>query len=470
MRNRYNSIFITKVILLFSALSLMVCFIAESRDFVAPDSKDYILLADSLAAGQGYYHSGEPEIFRAPGYPFFLVPFRYFFPNTVLPVILVQILLGASSLFLLWRLAVTVFEDVRIAKIAVVFQLFSVTSLVFINKVLSETLFTCLLLFLLVLSEWLLKNLRKSQNADIGACCELSRKEYFSAFLCGLTAGSLAFIRAIFLPFFLLYLIYMLVRLLDIKHLSNGRCLRSSQMVVFMLLLIIPFSVIIGGWTVRNKKVANYAGFSSVGAINIYRYYACALMASNNHISFTEQQAVCDANLAKLSTQQERADFSLREGLAEIKKAPFKYLYLHLRSDMNTLLPAVGDLYRLFGIEIGGKGTLGVINSQGIAAGVKHYFSGNWGLFFLALPLVFILLGKYLAAGAGVVACFKPSFNLTLCFYLAVIIYFVAVPGAVSHPRFRVPVEPLLSLFAAAGIVFIVRLCIRRRIMAGQEE
>ena len=434
----------------FIAVAFVIAFLPGSADrFIDPDSKDYILLADSLAAGHGYFHDGQPEIFRAPGYPFFLTPFRYFFPNTVLPVIIVQILLGTCSLFLLWRLVLTVFDDTRIAKLALLFQLFSVTSLVFINKVLSETLFTFLLLLLLLLSENLLKNLRDSQDTAV----RFSGKNILITLLCGVIAGLLGFIRAIFLPLFLLYLLYMLVSFLNIKRHSDQQSFLIPKAVLFLLLLILPFSIFIGSWTVRNIKVANYAGFSSVGTINIYRYYACALMASNNDRSFAEQQAICDANLAKCSNQQEQATYSLKHGLPEIKKSPLKYMLLHLKSDMNTLLPAVGDLYALLGFKIGGKGTLSVINSQGILAGIKHYFAGNWGLFIIALPLVAILFIKYLSAVVGCFSVFKPKFNLTLCFYALAIIYLIVIPGAVSHPRFRVPVEPLLSLFAALGVI-----------------
>jgi len=52
---------------------------------------------------------------------------------------------------------------------------------------------------------------------------------------------------------------------------------------------------------------ADYAGFSSVGSINIYRYYACVLLAEDEGVPFAERQSRCDAELAALGSQAERA-------------------------------------------------------------------------------------------------------------------------------------------------------------------
>ena len=131
---------------------------------------------------------------------------------------------------------------------------------------------------------------------------------------------------------------------------------------------------------------------------------------------------------------------------------------MHLKANINTLLPAVGDFYAIMGKNIGGKGTLSVINSSGIVAGIKHYFAGNWGLFFLALPLIFILMAKYILATTGGIKALIPSkINPTTVMYIVFVLYMITVPGIVSHPRFRVPIEPMLSLFAAIGVVFVVK-------------
>jgi hypothetical protein len=180
------------------------------------------------------------------------------------------------------------------------------------------------------------------------------------------------------------------------------------------------------------------------------------LLAKNNNRSFEEQQGICTAEIAERGSQAKQAEFAVRKGLPLILKEPVRYFFLHLKTDVSSLLPDVGDLYRLLGFKIGGSGTLSVIRSRGILAGVKHYFDGKWGLFIAALPLMILLAAKFAAAFFGMVAAFKSEQRTTLLFFSLIIIYMLAVPGAVSHPRFRVPVEPLLSLLAAFGALRLI--------------
>jgi hypothetical protein len=460
LKNRYLFIVIACY-----ALAHIVVFAAGFGDasrFVEPDSRDYLVLADSLVVGKGYVHAGEPEIFRAPGYPFFIAPLRWLFPDSVVPIIVVQIVISCGSLILLWRLASLSFGE-AVAKWAVAIQACSVVSIVFANKVLSETLFTFVLLSFFLLLEMALKAF-----ADGG---RVFSKRVLSLFLAaGAAGGALVFIRAIFLPFFPLALFYVWWRSGSVvakkpaesADTGSRNPRRFGVRAALLGGMVAPFCLIVGGWTVRNVVTADYAGFSSVGSINIYRYYACVLMAENEGVSFAERQARCDKELSALGSQAERARYSVEKGAPVLLKSPVRAVVSHLKADISSLLPDVGDLYRMFGVEIGGGGTLSVIRGQGVFAGVKHYFDGKWLLFFLSLPFVGILFAKYALSAIGSVNIFRPRFNLALLFYAVFAAYMLAVPGAVSHPRFRVPVEPLLSIFAALGIVSVFLLAKRR--------
>ena len=111
------------VISLLSGLTLMFVASSDESRFIDPDSNDYINLADSLVAGKGYSQDGEPEIFRAPGYPLLIAPLRWAFPGTVLPIVVLQIIINASTLLILWHLAGKVFSpSPKIAKFATVLQ------------------------------------------------------------------------------------------------------------------------------------------------------------------------------------------------------------------------------------------------------------------------------------------------------------------------------------------------------------
>jgi len=439
--------YVLGVSMLLNLAVAFLCYNHESR-FLDPDSNDYIQLADSLALFHGYTKGDEPEIFRTPGYSFFLAPFRYIFPHSFFPIIIFQSILGTISVFLLWSLVLSLtHNNLTIAKIAVIFQVISLPSIVAVNKILSETLFTFLLLLSLFLLNKTLINIKDKTQSN-------SNKKYLFAAATGTIAGLTLLVRAIFLPLFPLFILYLYFQ-------GSSYIQKENKTLIYKIILImlLPYILTFAGWKMRNHINTGYNGFSSVASINIYRYYACALLARQKGISFSQQQKICDANLSTAGNQVQQANYAIKHGLPILKSAPFTYLFIHIKTDINTLLPAVGDLYALIGKNIGGKGTLSVINSKGIIAGIKYYFSENWTLFFLALPIVFILILKYMLALIGVAkTILTKEILLTSLLYILLITYMILIPGTVSHPRFRVPVDPLLSLFAAVGLYYCSQL------------
>jgi 4-amino-4-deoxy-L-arabinose transferase-like glycosyltransferase len=67
------------------------------------DGRDYDALGLSLATGSGYMVQGQPNTFRAPGYPFFLAGVYALFGHSVAAVKVLQSALGAlTCLLMLW--------------------------------------------------------------------------------------------------------------------------------------------------------------------------------------------------------------------------------------------------------------------------------------------------------------------------------------------------------------------------------
>ncbi|MCK5844143.1 MAG: glycosyltransferase family 39 protein, partial [Victivallales bacterium] len=421
------------------ACRLALAFIAAADQsvFVDPDSNDYIKLADHLAAGVGYTKGDEPEIFRAPGYPFLLSFFRRLFPDDFIPMVLFQALLSVGTIFLLWRLALLLGgDDRRLANFAVMFQCLTLTSIVFSNKILSETLFTFLLTASLLMLETSLKRLECSSAES-----DETGNPLLPAILAGCALSAALMTRAILLPLIPLFAVYISVRIVFADNDRAKACGRAAgedsdeteirwrvslksrlaKAALPTLLFLLPVVVAYGAWSFRNLKTADFAGFSSVARINIYRYYACLLLAKNNGRSFDEQQGICTAELEAQGPQAKQAEYAVRKGLPVILREPLRYFFLHLKTDVSSLLPDVGDLYRLLGFEIGRSGTLSVIRSRGILAGVKHYFDGKWGLFAAALPLMVLLIAKFAAAAFGTLAAFKSKQRVVLLFFAVVI-------------------------------------------------
>lgn len=134
---------------------------------------------------------------------------------------------------------------------------------------------------------------------------------------------------------------------------------------------------------------------------------------------------------------------------------PLRYVYLHLKSDLNNFLPDVTDLTEILGLTVGGKGTLGVLNQSGLLAAIRHYFGRNVWLLGAFFPLILLIGLIYLTDILGVVAFVKRHNWFALAVLLFPIFYLMLIPGAPSEPRFRVPAMPYFCLLAGVGLEII---------------
>lgn len=208
----------------------------------------------------------------------------------------------------------------------------------------------------------------------------------------------------------------------------------------------------------RNYTSTGYLGFSTVSSITLYRYNACAILAKQNNITFAEQQDICDSKLSEFKNQAERAKFAKSEAFKIIFSTPVLYAYLHLKGNINNFLPSTGHLLKSLGYDIGGRDTLRTINSKGIIAGIKCYFNGQWSLFIIAILLALILFIKFILLLLFFLIRWRKLFYLKHLFYILIMLYFLMLTGPDSHPRFRVPMEILISIYAGAGLVTLVLL------------
>jgi hypothetical protein len=146
-----------------------------------------------------------------------------------------------------------------------------------------------------------------------------------------------------------------------------------------------------------------------------------------------------------------------REGLKVILRRPLTYAAIHLRTTLNVFLPGATDVLEVAGATAGRRGTLGVLQREGVLAAVRHYFGGAMWALWVCVPMLLIEGAKYLAALAGLLARVRRRMNRPLWLILLAGACLVLLPGPPAHARFRVPVEPLLSLAAGAGVVWLAR-------------
>lgn len=429
------------IILFLSALAVRMGFAFfsyKNNTVLAPDSHDYIRLANSLVESFSYGLNSS-EIFRVPLYPGFLSLIKFITPSAFISAALIlQSFLDSLSTLMIFFLTAKLFKfnhgKLFFPLISGFLYAFSPLAITCSSLILSETLFNFILLLFLIAVSY------------IGT----DRKAYLLYFVIGLLMSALTFTRVVFIPLSFLFVIFIFFKTKNFKA-----------------VLICAFScyAILFAWSLRNYIYSGYAGISTVSAINTYRYNACALEAQINKKAFNEVQTEFDSKLTSFKTQNTQAHYAVEEGWKIIMGHPFKYSLIHFRTSLSSLLPASGDLLKAFGYKIGDSGTLAVINSEGICAGIKHYFAGDISLFLILLPLTILLGIEYVLSILGGITIFSLKNNESLFFMILMLLsalYFIFVGGPASTPRFRLPAEPIISLFASYGLYKFSKLFYRK--------
>lgn len=392
---------------------------------VTPDSAEYLGLASKMASGEGYVLAGEPHFFRPPGYPTILAILTALFGDLrVVMVLVLQALADGLNVWLLALLCRRVFPQISPLPAAVL-HLLSSTSLVYAAKVLSETFFTTVLLLFLL------------------ALVRVERRWQWQLLLLPLLMGMMLYLRTIAMPLSVCLGGWLLVT-------RNWRA---------ALCLVLGVGLLAAPWIARNKQ-AGFDGFSSNGAITLYRYHAAALQAELAFRSFSLQQEINTMKLNELSAA-EQGEFASREWKRVIAEAPIHYAWLHVRKSPMLLLPIEGELARMLGVRVGGNGTMAVINSAGFIAGIRHFFEGKLWLLFVLMPAIGMLVAKFVLATGGFVMALRQRELLLMNGAVVVICGLcLGILGPDAHPRFRVPVEPLISLYGGFAVCWLAN---RRR-------
>ena len=414
------------------------------------DSREYVALARNLATSHTFSRDTapplRPELFRTPGYPLLLtLPFIVHRPSFIVLGLFLQLLLSLLTVWLAWRLALELELGHGTSAFAALLVGLSPNLAFLSSKLISEPLFTPLLLICVLL----LNRYRLSGRAVdlVGA---------------GVCSGLLILTRPIATYFPLLMAAYLVYRVLSPRSVAH----RSSLMAPALFLACT--SVVLAPWIIRNGRKAGRYIISTASEHNIYLYDAATVVASQRGITIPQARDVMKSEAEKefgpIDTTDEatmwqrlsavaRRHFFARPALA----APV-WLFGVAASFLNPI--SVGPLL----IHSGASPAAGSANllQSSLALLVKgrvtHAFKTAWKVRVGGAP-TFILV---VLAGATLFNLVLIWFGLGSLFLRRTrglywlflpILYFTFVTGTVGDARFRAPIEPLLCLFAAAALV-----------------
>lgn len=128
---------------------LRIVFMLLQSHALRSDELEYVTLAKNLVQEQSYTFNGAPTAYRPPGYPFFLALHLSVLNSTTI-IFITQSLLEAVNCLLIFYIGASL-GDRRIGTLAAILWALLPASIITPNLLLSETLFTTLLLGFVIL-------------------------------------------------------------------------------------------------------------------------------------------------------------------------------------------------------------------------------------------------------------------------------------------------------------------------------
>ncbi|HET8796310.1 MAG TPA: glycosyltransferase family 39 protein, partial [Thermoanaerobaculia bacterium] len=232
------------------ALLARLAYFAADPNWNAPDSHKYLHPAESLVAGEGFSHDGEPETLRTPGYPLLLAVLNALH-LTPRQIVFLQHLASALLAAALTFAAKRATGSSLIGAVAGLYAAIDLPTIFHANQILTETFFT----ILCALFVWILW--RFGEAANISAA---------SAAATGLLLGFLILVR----PLTILFIIPAALYLLWIRQRGRVRVVLAFTIAA----LLLPI-----GWIARNSRVAGIATISTNGAVLLADFHAPGALA-----------------------------------------------------------------------------------------------------------------------------------------------------------------------------------------------
>lgn len=406
-----------------------------TRTFRAPDSALYLSCAESLARGGGFSAGGEPEIVRTPGYPILLVP-GVLAGHPAAVTVALQIALGAFTAWLVHLITGLLTGSPRAAAIAGTLFACEPLSALYCGILLSETLFTAVL----VLAAWLLARRASGGGRWVlaGAALALAASAYVRPIAYWLPIPAAG------------YLLWAARR--------GGVRRAAFEAAAFLALC----AALTGVWRARNYIETGYRGFSAIFDLNPYFCHGAAVEAAAGGESYYDVQRRMEssdyaAHLARNPGHEalapaERYARMGRAGAEIIRRRPLLFAAIYAKGVARALLdPGAADWLKYLGLYREGGGLLGEAVDRGLARTALSLAGRRPGLFWTGVGLG-VLLAGYLAAaacGVSVIRSLAPGAGAA-ALVLAYILLLSGGPNALA--RFRHPAMPFVCVFAGCGI------------------
>lgn len=401
------------------------------------DTGSYLGPAIGLAESGNFGRDGKPEILRSPGYPLFLVP-GLWIGEVELVTIVLQIILNCMTIFLVYKIAILLFEKPIVGVLSAALYAIDPSTLIQTSVLQTETLFA----FTLVLFIYLLLRYLKDNSLR-----ELA--------LSGVIASMCVFVRplAYFMP--VTIALFLLIRGV------YNRSLHRRLLIHVCLFLAVAMTPVLG-WQLRNWLVADYSGFSLIGGKDLYYDAASAILADKAGISVKDQKVIMGYNNEDVYfrlhpeqrgwTEHEIVNYQMQEAVRTILSHPHLFLkYFAHRIAWTLVGPGLSEWLYVFNVRFQNIDKI-LENKKDVFRLLKGSSLTLWASVLLAL-----LLGLYwLLAGVGLLTN-KTYANEGVILIVLLACYYVCLPAAagIGYARFRHPIIPIMCVLAGKGLAYV---------------
>jgi hypothetical protein len=397
------------------------------------DTASYLEPGRNLILHCIFSSAGQPEIDRTPGYPIFAMLTGMAFGNALLTVA-AQILLSLASMLVLRKIADHLYPNRNIGIRAAWLYALEPLAILYTVRIMPETLSVLLLLLAI-------ERLLAFQSAF--------KLSYLA--VSGILLAAATFVRPVSY-----YLGFFLAAGLAIAAPNPVRRWKAPAV---LLLSLIPW---LAAWQVRNAIETGYNSFSSIVEKNLYFFQSAEVIAELQHISLESEQKLVgypdeSSYLARHPeqvnwTRSERLHFMRTQSTQILTQHPALYLKSHLKGvAVVALSPCATEWLQLLGIYPNPDSMPHRILNQGIPKSIRRIALDHPGITLLMCALEAFLIVLYALAVRGL---WRARQNRIAVFSLfGIALYFLLISGgAQAVGRYRLPVMPILCLFAAAGI------------------
>jgi 4-amino-4-deoxy-L-arabinose transferase-like glycosyltransferase len=409
---------------------LLAVAIAHPERILATDSGSYLGPAQMLL-DDGYY--SYPSGMRMPMYPAFIALVQAVFGDNLIWIVFWQILLGLGTVYFTYQTGLLLGLTPASSALGAVILSLSLESLISPYFILTETLFT----FLLISATYALMRFIRSGRL-------------IWLVLIALLTGFATLCRPIAMAFGLTSLIILLLFNKNAKFLK-----RLGHTAIFIVLVVALFLM---PWSYRNTQVVGVSTLTTESEL-YWLWSAAMINADLQGITVDQAKNELDNVVNQTLTERnlEPTELNLSFVNGEIgKKIVFtnlgRFIFLTLRYDLRCFLPGIGSGVKFLGLSQGSTEGLEVLQSQGILGVINNYFRGQALAGLIFLPFVILLAATCIGAVIGLVNHFKKRAWLALAVQILFIGCLLVITGYNSSSRFRVPIMPFLALLAGVGL------------------